>query len=237
MGSAVSPPFRVRATTCVWPATPVFNYTPITPTIGQSVYFYGSIGYGSGPITFTWDFGDGSAPALGQNVVHSFTTLITRSMNVNLIVSGLACPITRPVFTSASVTVGNPVSVKYRFFLPLINSPANAAIISPASANKADGLVAPDAINILTGQSDATSSGVVLSWQPPGGTVTRYRVYRGITGVAGPFELLTELPADVTSFTDTSAVCGHVYYVTAINGPAHESAPSTSSFYNTPCIR
>jgi hypothetical protein len=72
--SATSPPFRLEGTSCAWPEGPEISFTPLNPDPGQTAYFEGDIqpGTGSEQVTFSWDFGDGTAPVDGQDVQHTF---------------------------------------------------------------------------------------------------------------------------------------------------------------------
>ena len=82
------------------------------------VHFYSSIGVGSGPITITWDFGDGSATKLGQNTVHSYTNTFIQNYTVKMVVTGSPCPITRPVYTTTVLAAGN-VNLASQVYLAL----------------------------------------------------------------------------------------------------------------------
>ena len=48
-----------------------FAWSPVTPTVGQTVFFTGTFLSGSLPITFSWDFGDGCF-ACGRVVTHTY---------------------------------------------------------------------------------------------------------------------------------------------------------------------
>lgn len=113
-GVAVSPPFRVRGLTCVWPADPAFITEP-SPFIvaGKPVKFIGTIGDGSGLITYTWDFGDGVI-GIGQTITHTFNS--EQVYTVTLTVTGEPCPIVRPVTLTQAITIGLP----RKTYLPLV---------------------------------------------------------------------------------------------------------------------
>ena len=59
------------STTLVFASGPTAN--PSAPTAGQIVTFTVSVTGGSGPLTFTWSFGDGPASATGPSVAHTYT--------------------------------------------------------------------------------------------------------------------------------------------------------------------
>ncbi len=56
---------------CVEPSGADFAWTPITPTVGELVYFTGTVEAGTGPFTYTWAFGDG-AHGSGQTTSHTY---------------------------------------------------------------------------------------------------------------------------------------------------------------------
>jgi len=59
------------ATDCVEPDGADFTWAPITPTVDATVSFSGTLEAGTGPLTWEWDFGDGSTDA-GQNITHTY---------------------------------------------------------------------------------------------------------------------------------------------------------------------
>ena len=234
-GSAVSPPFQVRATTCTWPAQPYFTVDNASPKSGELVHFYSSIGVGSGPITITWNFGDGSATKLGQNTVHSYTNTFIQNYTVKMVVTGSPCPITRPVYTTTVLAVGN-VNLASQVYLPFVTRATTSTV--SISAESSSILIAPpiaDTNQITTLVGDSQTPGVVhLAWTSPGPDVTGYRVYRHTGNVAGPYDQLATLPANTTDYSDAAPACGQVYYVTALVGQ-DETLPSTAAYYGAPC--
>lgn len=82
----VSPPFRIRAVSCRWPRDAGILVSDDTPAIGQRVYFTGTLLSGGGVMTYSWNFGDGGPPAVGQAVQRVFST--AGDFTVRLTVSG-----------------------------------------------------------------------------------------------------------------------------------------------------
>ena len=71
--SAISPPFRVRGVTCVWPEDPAILVSPNPPTPTVSSRFFGAVSTGTGALTYTWAFGDHPDQTVqGQIVDHTF---------------------------------------------------------------------------------------------------------------------------------------------------------------------
>jgi uncharacterized repeat protein (TIGR01451 family) len=126
--SAVSPPFRVRGTSCTWPENPRIYYYPINPPPNAPVNFIGTVDAGSGALAFVWDFGDGGDFGFGQTIQHTFAQ--SAMQVVTLTVTGEACPINRERVATTLVAVGIGVP-EYRIYMPLI---ANNATFSATDA-------------------------------------------------------------------------------------------------------
>ncbi len=135
VGAATSPPFQVRATTCIWPKDPrVFvNRQPALTTgsypLGAGsrfaeLTFDGTLAQGSGIMTFTWTIDDNASGRNGQRIIQR---LGNGTYDVGLRAIGKPCPETRPVITNATVIVGTG---RPDYFLPLVNkAPAAAAAL------------------------------------------------------------------------------------------------------------
>ena len=224
--SALSPPFRVRATTCTWPGGPSISYTPSAPKVGDSVEFLGRVEEGVGALVFAWKFHDGTAKT-GQKVFYLYTQAGTHP--VTLTVTGEACPVTRAVLTKTTVAVGAAPTPagrpgeRRRLYLPLILRSGTGT--------------APPQLSGLQGSQDPARGVTHLSWSPSPAddSLLGYRVYRASRATPGePFQVLDTLPADASSYTDQSAACGYMYYVTAFNALG-ESEASTASYFSPPC--
>ena len=76
-----------------------------------------------------------------------------------------------------------------------------------------------------------------LEWSPSpaADSVLGYRIYRASREEAGvDFQVLDTVLAEVHSYTDQTAACGYMYFVTAFNA-AGESLPSTASYFSPAC--
>lgn len=223
--SLASPPLeQIGIAAC--PTGPTINFNPANPSPGQSVHFVGNISGGSGVITFTWNFGDGSPSATGQAQDHIYA--LSGFYTVVLTATGQACPV--PPVTSQNITVGfgPPAAVLY---FPAIFRKFSTPIFPTGSESLNTLLTTPSQATGLQGQTDPASGLTRLDWLPSlSEPITGYRVYR--RGPAG--KAVFTLPATQTTFTDDTAACGQSYYVTAFN-VAGESAASTASYYGPPC--
>jgi hypothetical protein len=217
--AAISPPFRVRATSCEWPHTASLKPTVVERAL-TPVEFVGSV-RATGLVTFEWDFGDGNK-GVGQRTYHQYAH--DGTYPVTLTVTGQPCPVTRPLVMTTNVRVGTGISPT-RLYLPVIYGGG-----APAAARSTE--VTPPPVTTLTGAERA--NGTVLSWDPPvdAGAVTAYRVYRQIGD--GDFVRLARLSAGSTSYRDAGIHCGALYFVTAV-GPGGESAASNQTFYTSSC--
>ena len=138
--AAVSPPFRVRGTTCVWPSDPQIYVIPSQNLLpGRVLRFVGVIGSGSGSMIYNWNFGDGGI-GVGQTVTHTYSSEGTYT--VTLSVNGAPCPTTRPITAVKAFAIG----LSNKLYLPLIAR--NAAFSARAEADQwmkdlLDGLTTP----------------------------------------------------------------------------------------------
>lgn len=236
--TAVSPPFRVRGTTCLWPAGAGIGIGwsggTSRPQPGQQVNFIGTIREGTGVLTFTWDFDDGTAPVSGQIVRHTFDN--DGVYEVTLTVMGKPCPETRPAAAERTVTVGT--GIEPRLYLPLALKNGGGTLqgqgrsVSAATDTFSRLLREPAAVTGLGGAN--TEAGTLrLHWtpRPLDEWIQGYHVYR-LDETASSAQIAT-VPADATSYT-LDAGCGESYYVTAFNHNG-ESPASTSSYRTLPC--
>jgi hypothetical protein len=107
---------RVVTATFVSTCVPVsgvdFTYLPTAPKVNKLVTFNGTALTGTTPITYSWNFGDGSVVGSGTPITHLFPiTLTTQSYTVTLTAAN-ACG-TAPVQKSVKV---QPQTV----FLPIV---------------------------------------------------------------------------------------------------------------------
>jgi hypothetical protein len=224
--TAISPPFRVRGLSCVWPRDANITINPSNPNPGDSVQFIGTVTEGTGSLTFKWDFGDGSG-VKGQIVNHPYS--INNIYHVKLTVEGDECPKTRAAYASQELTVGTGVPPN-EIYLPLIST-------SPTTSTQSvDTLLIPlpavdgRPIQVSSLQGETKANATTLTWHPTDNSeaeaIRGYRIYRAPLGTSA-FELLAEVPADETEYSD-QAECGYAYYVTAFNQTGESPASNTS---------
>ncbi len=129
--SGISPPFRIRATTCVWPNVLAIDvrdvktgnlidpHAIITP--GQDIRLEGKVEEVSGPVTYYWDFGNNTFTQ-GQNWQTQPYSYTDRGIyTVTLTVKGSACPIARDGFSQRPLYVGvvDPSYYTHSVYLPI----------------------------------------------------------------------------------------------------------------------
>ena len=109
------------AAECLPVVEPSFSYTPARPASGQTVTFTGALQSGAPPVDFAWDFGDGSSPARGEVVTHTFP-VATAILPYTVIMTA-----TNPC---SMESVQRVVSVGYyRLYLPVILSSKQTAYL------------------------------------------------------------------------------------------------------------
>jgi len=221
--AAISPPFRVRGTTCVWPKGLGFQVSKTNPQPLESVAFTGLLLEGTGIMTFTWDFGDGSPLVHGQRINHAYSHGGTYTVQVTA--TGTACPQRR----SATITAKVVVDGARPLFLPLVASQTSDSV-QMASAP----LSAPGAVTQLAGELLGDS--LQLSWSvpPDGGPVESYRIYA--SRADGSFQPIGVTSGNRTIYSVRGQLCDTAYLVAAL-GPGGEGTGSEQSYLTPACER
>jgi uncharacterized repeat protein (TIGR01451 family) len=98
---------------CVAPAGADFTWLPLNPTTGQAVSFNGTLGAGTTPLYYTWDFGDGGGAS--GSLTPSYIYNNAGTFTVTLTVTN----------TCGTTTAVHPLTVqsvvtRYYIYLPLI---------------------------------------------------------------------------------------------------------------------
>lgn len=199
----ISPPFRVRAITCIWPEQPSARPSPVIAPgsdddpydfvipANELVRFTGKVAAGTGALHYTWDFGD-STTAQGQVAEKSFRNGIYQ---VRMAVSGDPCPQTRERATVMTVKVGTGVP---NLLLPRLMVAPPVTDTLPATGTAA-GLVTADMEtgDMETGQARAAVAPAVVASHG-----TRPPQVTGLTGDIqfdnGALWLRWTLPTDAT---------------------------------------
>jgi PKD repeat protein len=88
-----------------------FVYAPTQPWFSDTVTFTGTVVTGMAPITYRWDFDDGSAVQVGNPIAHTFTArLYTYTV---VMTASNTCP--------SQDVASHPVAVRARsIYLPLV---------------------------------------------------------------------------------------------------------------------
>jgi uncharacterized repeat protein (TIGR01451 family) len=109
--SAISPPFRIRGTSCVWPRKPTITVVTRDPMNGDEIEFQGSVLEASDVLTYTWDFGDGTDLVRGQVVYHTY--FLPGTYQVTMTARSRPCPIVKEVFATKQVFVAQGPTTLY----------------------------------------------------------------------------------------------------------------------------
>ncbi len=252
-----SPPFRVRAITCIWPERPEIRPLPVLAEGGATdnfdyaiqpntaIRFTGKVAAGTGALYYTWHFGSGEI-ATGQVVEKQFSN---GTYTIRMAVQGEPCPQTRERASTITLKVGTGVP---DLLLPVIategvitettpvtTTPEISATQATAQMRMAETAVEEPLLQVsgLAGDSQFDTESLWLRWSPYDGNADNLRLYR-IERNDDFFDerrvLVAELPADATAYQETIAVCDQIYTVVAV-ADGRESLPSTSSYYSPSC--
>lgn len=249
--SAISPPFRVRGTSCYWPIDPAIEITSRAgvPTTEDSyanlnqMRLTGKIAQGSGVIHYKWHVDSPTqtvASKQGQRIdFREFNVPFdtNQTYTVTLMVTGDPCPITREVSTHQQMPIP-------RAYLPIIASNDTSAdqteqqalTTIAAETQKVDRF--PANLAQVTGLRGTENNKLIdLAWDAyqEHQNILGFHVYRGLhNSPEESYTLIATLPANTIHFTDSAPLCNGDYYVTAYSSKG-DSLPSTASFYALPC--
>jgi hypothetical protein len=118
---AVSPPFRVRATTCIWPDKPTVKVNGLLIPDGGTAFvkpktaavFDGSVTVGGGDtFKFSWNLGE--TQVVGSRVQYTYP--LSSVYTIVMTTTSPACPVSKIISTQRRLVVGSGLSV----FLPTI---------------------------------------------------------------------------------------------------------------------
>ena len=130
--AAISPPFRVRGLSCIWPNGLSIDYSPKTIAPFAQVRFVGILAESSSDVmTYTWNFDDGTF-GNGKEVTHAFDQ--EGFYTVRLSAVSATCPTPQPLQAIRVVKVGNPSP--FKLYLPLVaknSTSAQALSVSQAA--------------------------------------------------------------------------------------------------------
>ncbi len=244
-GVGTSPPFQVRATSCIWPADPLLyidvegeprrivtgndpvtlNYALPDGSWYRELRFAGTLGAGTGLMRFEWSIDNGERTRTGQNVRESFTD---GTYNVLLTVRGPACPIQRPARRVITLVMGTgrPSS---RIYLPMT---ANNGVLGEEAVVAATAGALPPPLPVGF-EAIPSADGVLLRWSTENdlGAGTQARIYA--SRLDTPEQLMVGVvPAAQGEFFAPQAC--DLAYALALANDAGESF-AEESYFTEPC--
>ena len=114
-----------------------FFLVPQEPVVGEKVVF-SSVGQGSRPISYTWDFGDETiVSTTNATVTHIYVTSGTYTV---FLTATNACAVA-PQVVSKTVSVVTPTSEKYEVFLPMVMRVESDAMQKVSLAGLSDNVI------------------------------------------------------------------------------------------------
>ncbi len=113
--------YTVTVAACVRPYDVDFTWTPTSPFVGDTTHFTATVGGGTPPFFYTWEFGDGDGATGSATVSHIYATAGT--FTVTLTVTN-TCD---TVVVEHPIVVQPPVVQYWYLYLPLIFNGFDAA--------------------------------------------------------------------------------------------------------------
>ncbi|MCB0208264.1 MAG: VCBS repeat-containing protein [Anaerolineae bacterium] len=230
----VSPPFRLRPDNCNWPANPSINIVGDQNT-GSLIQFIGNIEprTGEGQLEFKWDFDNGEEPGAGQLRNIRYDTVGQKTVVLTVTAKAAACNKAKATAIRNIINIGTTstsILNKNKVYIPLIiKAGSNTSQLTSIGTN-----TSPQ-VTELQGRSTVTATHLVWSSSLGTEAIAGYRVYRATAGKTSlSFALLANLPAETTHYTDPTATCEQIYFVTAYTVEGESNASSTS-YYSPGC--
>ena len=241
-GVGVSPPFQVRATSCIWPANPSIFINSKTVAdndvfalpennVVAQLLLEGTLGKGSGAMVFEWTI-DGIVKKSGQRVTQRLRSgVYTLKMEAR---QQTGCPEIRPVRDSVTIRVGSGLP---DVNLPLIftRRPSTTAVVSSAEsaplATAWDGAMVAPAAPLLLEVVEQTGKPLLRWTVGAGAQPVEARIYRSTPG-SREWVLEGTLPWTQNSYLGAQG-CGVVYAVALAN--AAGESDFGPSFATLPC--
>jgi len=197
----------VLTTTAVVSCTPVsgadFTWSPVTPTTSQTVTFTGTVAGGDAPITYTWNWNDGTPQATGNptfhtfNVSNTYTVLMTATNACGWVTGTRAITVTGLPFTPTYGVLLDPPAATQS---AVPGATVNYVLTLTNTGNVAESF---DLARVIAGQAWATTVVPTRTAPlPPNGAASvTVSVLISATATSGQQSIATLTASSVTSPT------------------------------------
>src|SRR5262249_50184174 len=134
------------------------------------------------------------------------------------------------VWTTTGLSTGTTLTPGQQLNFQVIFSPTSSGNASGNLQVSSSSTSSVLTMNLTGDGSTAQQHKVTLNWNPSGGVVVGYHVYRG-TSSGGPYSLLTSNLDTGVSYVDSTVVSGtqYFYVATAVDSSGAESAYSNEA--------
>jgi len=109
---------EAKGTCCSSSLQAAFDYGPASITVSDTVWFTSTSSTCCGPLTYAWDWGDGTAQAFTANTAHQYTTVGIYTVTLS-ITDSLGYTDTHTASNAVTVSPGN-IFAPWQVYLPLV---------------------------------------------------------------------------------------------------------------------